>query len=49
MELLPESETKYFIMVQDVTFTFGKDESGKVTEMIVQPVTAEAIKAKRLN
>jgi CubicO group peptidase (beta-lactamase class C family) len=36
VELYPESETKYFITLDDVTFTFIKDEKGQVTEMLVE-------------
>jgi CubicO group peptidase (beta-lactamase class C family) len=48
MELFPESDTKYFITVQDMTFTFSKDESGKVRELIVQPAKGQPVKAKRV-
>jgi CubicO group peptidase (beta-lactamase class C family) len=48
IELFPESETKYFAMMADLTFTFVKDESGKV-EIMIQPPRGEPVKAKRLN
>src|SRR4051812_4210939 len=48
MELFPESETKYFVTTGNVTFTFVKDESGKVTELVVQPPKGEPTKAQRL-
>lgn len=47
MELFPESETKYFLLSAEMTFTFVKDDSGKVTELLVQPPKGEAIKAKK--
>lgn len=47
-ELLPQSETKYFILEDNVTFTFVKDEKGTVTEIIAQP-GGRTIKGKRLN
>jgi CubicO group peptidase (beta-lactamase class C family) len=48
MELLPESETKYFVTVGNVTFTFVKDETGKATELIIQSAKGEPIKAQRV-
>jgi CubicO group peptidase (beta-lactamase class C family) len=36
-ELYPESESRYFLTVADVVFTFVRGASGQVTEMIVQP------------
>lgn len=47
-ELLPQSETQYFILEENVTFTFVKDEKGTVTEIIAQP-GGRTIKGKRLN
>jgi CubicO group peptidase (beta-lactamase class C family) len=48
VELFPESETKYFITLDDVTFTFVKDEKGLVTEMLVQPPGGQTpLKAKK--
>ena len=49
MELFPESETKYFITVADMTFTFVRDGSGKVTELIFQPARSEPVTARRVN
>jgi CubicO group peptidase (beta-lactamase class C family) len=37
VELFPETNERFFVIVNDVTFTFVKDSSGSVTEMIVQP------------
>jgi hypothetical protein len=34
-ELFPESETKFFLRVVDAKITFAKDESGKVTHLIL--------------
>jgi hypothetical protein len=34
-ELFPESETKFFLKVVDAKVTFVKDESGKVTHLIL--------------
>jgi CubicO group peptidase (beta-lactamase class C family) len=34
-ELFPESETKFFLKVVDAKITFAKDESGKVTHLIL--------------
>jgi CubicO group peptidase (beta-lactamase class C family) len=36
IELYPETETKYFVVEDDVRFTFVKDENAKVTGIIVQ-------------
>jgi CubicO group peptidase (beta-lactamase class C family) len=36
IEIYPESETKYFVLLQEVTFTFIKDEKGQVTELLVE-------------
>lgn len=47
IELLPESDTKYFITIADMTFTFVRDESGKVTELIFQPPRGEPVKGKK--
>jgi CubicO group peptidase (beta-lactamase class C family) len=35
VELFPESETKFFLKVVDAQVTFGKDEDGKVTHLIL--------------
>ena len=34
-ELYPESETKFFLKVADVQFTFVKNEEGEVTQLII--------------
>ncbi|HEY0723248.1 MAG TPA: DUF3471 domain-containing protein, partial [Pyrinomonadaceae bacterium] len=34
-ELYPESSTNFFILSNDVTFTFRKDENGNVSKIIV--------------
>ncbi len=47
IELFPESDTKYFITVADMTFTFERDDSGKVTGLIFQPPRGEPVKAKK--
>ncbi|HKY03463.1 MAG TPA: serine hydrolase domain-containing protein [Blastocatellia bacterium] len=47
-ELLPQSDTKYFILENNITFTFIKDEKGVVTEIIAQP-GGRTIKGKREN
>jgi CubicO group peptidase (beta-lactamase class C family) len=49
IELFPESESKYFFTVQNMTFTFVKNESGKVTELIIQPAKGQPVTAKRTN
>jgi CubicO group peptidase (beta-lactamase class C family) len=49
VELYPESETKYFITLDDATFTFVKDEKGAVAEMLVQPPGNQPpMKAKKI-
>jgi CubicO group peptidase (beta-lactamase class C family) len=35
-ELLPESETRFFLLSQDLTFLFQKDERGTVSKLIIQ-------------
>jgi CubicO group peptidase (beta-lactamase class C family) len=37
VEMFPESESTFFVTVNDVTFTFTKDSQGRLVEMIVQP------------
>jgi hypothetical protein len=37
VELYPEAETRFFLLEQDLTVTFVKDEQGLVKEMIIQP------------
>ena len=34
-ELLPESDTEFFVLSRDVTFTFQKDDKGAVSKLIV--------------
>ncbi len=45
-QLFPESETKFFLTVQEGNFTFVKDESGKVTHILLQPSGSTAKKIK---
>ena len=47
MELFPESETKFFITVANMTFTFMRGDDGKVATIVVQPPKGEAVTAKR--
>lgn len=50
VELYPESETKYFITIDDVAFSFVKDENGQIVEMIVHlPGDRPPLKAKKIN
>ena len=50
VELYPESETKYFITLDDVTFTFVKDDKGQVVELTVQvPGNRPPMKGKKVN
>lgn len=49
IELFPESEAKYFATMAELTFTFVKDESGKVAEIMIQAPRGEPVKAKKLN
>ena len=46
VELYPETETKYFITLEDVLFTFVKDEKGQVTELLIEP-PGQTIRAKK--
>ena len=48
VELYPESETKFFLLEQEVNITFAKDEQGQVKEMVIQPgnQTLKGIKVK---
>lgn len=39
VELYPESETRFFILEQDLTVTFAKDEQGVFKEIVLQPGT----------
>ncbi len=47
-ELLPESETRFFIREADVGISFIKDDTGKVTRLIIHQ-TGEETPAKKLN
>jgi len=50
VELYPESETKYFMTLDDVTFTFVKDDKGQVVELVVQvPGDRPPMKGKKVN
>ncbi|MGA9773039.1 MAG: serine hydrolase [Blastocatellia bacterium] len=50
VELYPESETKYFILLDEATFTFVKDEKGQVVELMIQvPGNRPPIKGKKVN
>ncbi len=45
-ELFPESETKFFMKVDEGSITFVKDASGKVTHMLLEPSGDKAKKIK---
>jgi len=45
-ELYPESDTKFFLKVDEGNITFVKDASGKVTHLILQPSGRTAKKIK---
>jgi CubicO group peptidase (beta-lactamase class C family) len=47
LEILPESETEFFIKIVDAKFTFVKDDKGKVTHVVLRQGTREE-KAKRI-
>lgn len=47
VEMFPESESKYFIQVNETTITFVRDAGGKVTEMLLQP-PGQTIKATKV-
>lgn len=50
IELYPESETKYFITLDEMTFTFVKDDKGQVVEMVLQIQGDRApIKGKKIS
>ncbi len=50
VELYPESETRYFITLDDVSFTFVKDDKGQVVELVVQaPGNRPPMKGKKVN
>lgn len=46
-ELFPESETKFFLKVIDAKVTFVKDDTGKVTHLILHQGGDR--EAKRIN
>jgi CubicO group peptidase (beta-lactamase class C family) len=37
VEMFAESDSKYFVQLDETTFTFFRDASGNVTELVVQP------------
>jgi CubicO group peptidase (beta-lactamase class C family) len=47
VELYPETETKYFITLDEVLFTFTRDEKGEVTELVIEP-PGQTLRAKRV-
>ncbi len=47
VELLAESDSEYFIQLDETTFTFVKDAGGKVTELVIRP-QGQTIKAKKI-
>lgn len=46
-ELFPESETRFFMKIADVQFTFVKDDKGAVTHLILHQGGEQ--KAKKIN
>lgn len=48
LELLPESDTQFFVLAQEVTFTFGKDSKGAVSKLLIKPGSASPFEAKKL-
>lgn len=48
LEMFPETETKFFLKVNDAEFVFVKDDSGKVTKAIMKQGGREA-DAKKIN
>ena len=48
MEILPESETEFFLKLGDAKLAFVKDDKGKVTHAVLRQGTRET-KAKRLD
>jgi CubicO group peptidase (beta-lactamase class C family) len=46
-ELLPESDTRFFLLSQDFTFIFQKDETGPVSKLIIQG-GSQTFEAKKL-
>ena len=45
-ELIPENETKFFLTVQDGSFSFMKDITGNVTHILLEPSGSTAKKIK---
>jgi CubicO group peptidase (beta-lactamase class C family) len=45
-ELYPESNSKFFLLSQDITFSFGRDEKGSVANVVIQ--AGRAFTAKKL-
>lgn len=48
VELFPESETIYFMLIQGTTITFIKDEKGQTIEMVLRRGARES-KARRIS
>jgi CubicO group peptidase (beta-lactamase class C family) len=46
-QLLPESETRFFVMPRDITFEFSKDPEGVVSKLLVH-FGSQTLEAKRL-
>lgn len=46
-ELLPESDTRFFVLADEVTFAFEKDEKGVVSKLLIKP-GSESIEAKKV-
>ena len=47
LELLPESDTQFFVLVQEVTFAFEKDEKGAVSKLVIKS-GSQSFEAKKL-
>jgi hypothetical protein len=48
LEILPSSETEFFIEIVDAQLTFVKDENGKVTHVTLRQGKRDPEKAKRV-
>jgi hypothetical protein len=46
-ELLPESETRFFLLSQDLTFIFQKDETGTVSKFVIEG-KSQTFEARRI-
>jgi CubicO group peptidase (beta-lactamase class C family) len=46
-ELLPESDTRFFLLSQDLTFIFQKDETGTVSKFIIEG-ESQTFEARRI-